>query len=310
MIVTVTPNPSVDRTLAIPPLARGEVIRVRSAISEAGGKGINVSRALVGQGHESVAIAPLSAASAAVVMDLLGAELRLDPVLVSGALRTNLSLVEDDGTVTKVNEPGPMLTADEVDAILQRVGVRATGADWVVGSGSLPPGVPEDFYARLANVASGAGARVAIDADGAALRASVAARPALIKPNRRELEDLIGRPLATLGAVLEAAAGLVADGVGAVLVSLGPDGAAFVDGTGSSHAEGRLSSLANTVGAGDALVAGFLAAGANAGALREAVAWSVAACRSPGTRMGAMLPEDRSGVTVHSHADVDRRLAA
>lgn len=309
MIVSVTPNPSVDRTLIIPPLARGELIRVRSTASEAGGKGINVSAALSAQGYATLAVVPLSGPSTAAFRALLREATPIDPVTIAGEVRTNVSLVEEDGTVTKVNEPGPMLTSHEADAILDRAAAHVASATWVVGSGSLPPGAGTDFYARLVRRV-GATATVAIDADGDALRAALDARPALVKPNRHELEGLAGRSLKTLGDVIDAARGLVAGGIGAVLVSLGPDGAAYVDAVGATHAEARLDDVQNTVGAGDALLAGFLAAGATADSLGEAVAWSRAACRSPGTRMGPLLAADRQAVTVHPTADLERRLAA
>jgi 1-phosphofructokinase family hexose kinase len=309
VIVTVTPNPSVDRTLVIPPLVRGELIRVRSTSSEAGGKGINVSAALAAQGHATLAVVPLSRPSSAVFRALLREATPIEAVTIAGELRTNISLVEEDGTVTKVNEPGPILTDREADAILERVAAQAASATWVVASGSLPPGAGIDFYARLVRRV-GLDALVAIDADGDALRAAVEVRPALVKPNRDELSGLAGRSLATLGEVIVAARGLVAGGVGAVLVSLGPDGAAYVDAAGATHAEARLDDVQNTVGAGDALLAGFLAAGATADGLGEAVAWSLAACRSPGTRMGPILAADREAVTVHPTVDAERRLAA
>ena len=309
MIVTVTPNPSVDRTLVIPPLRRGQLIRVRSTAAEAGGKGINVSAALAAQGHATLAVVPLSSPSSVVFRALLGEATPIEPVTIAGELRTNISLVEEEGTVTKVNEPGPMLTDREADAIIARVAAHAGSATWVVGSGSLPPGAGIDFYARMVRQV-GASSPVAIDADGDALRAAVDARPALVKPNRGELEDLVGRSLGTLGQVIDAARSLLAGGIGAVLVSLGPDGAAYVDAGGATHAEARLDDVQNTVGAGDALLAGFLAAGATADGLGEAVAWSLAACRSPGTRMGPILAADREAVTVHPTADAARRLAA
>ena len=309
MIVTVTPNPSIDRTLRIPPLARGQVIRAVSATAEAGGKGINVARALAAHGQAAVAVAPLSATSAAEFAALLGAAAALDAVPIAGPARVNVSLVEDDGTVTKVNEPGPELGAAEIEALIDRVAELATGATWVAGCGSLPPGAPSDFYARLAARVP-ARVRVAVDADGAALRDAVSARVALLKPNLPELQGLVARPLPTLGAVIEAARGLLADGIGGLLVSLGADGAVFVDADGSTHAEAHISDVVNTVGAGDALLAGFLAGGGGHEALRSAVAWSVAACRSPGTRMRVATTRDVDAVEVHDVVHSDRLLAA
>jgi len=309
VIVTVTPNPSIDRTLRIPPLIRGRVIRAVSATAEAGGKGVNVARALALHGQATFAVAPLSAASAVAFSALLGTAAPLDAVPVAGPARVNVSLVEDDGTVTKVNEPGPELSAAEVDAILVRVSALASGASWVVGCGSLPPGAPPDLYARLASRLP-AGVRVAIDADGVALREAARAGVALLKPNLAELEGLVGGALPTLGAVIEAATALVVGGIGGVLVSLGADGAAYVDSEAATHAEARIDDLVNTVGAGDALLAGFLAAGGGHEALRTAVAWSVAACRSPGTQMRMVTARDAEAVRVHEVLRPDRRLAA
>ena len=309
MIVTVTPNPSIDRTLRIPPLVRGHVIRAVSATAEAGGKGINVARALALHGEATVAVAPLSAASAATFTALLGAAAPLDAVPVAGPARVNVSLVEGDGTVTKVNEPGPELSPAEVDAILARVSDLATGARCVAGCGSLPPGAPPDLYARMAARLPGR-VRVAVDADGVALRQAAGAGVTLLKPNLAELESLVGSSLPTLGAVIDAATDLLAGGIGGVLVSLGADGAVYVDSDGATHAEAHIDDLVNTVGAGDALLAGFLAAGGGHEALRTAVAWSVAACRSPGTQMRVVAARDAEAVRVHEVPRVDRRLAA
>ena len=326
MIVTVTPNPSIDRTLEVPAIRRGEVIRVRSASSEAGGKGINVSRALATMGVATSAIAPGSAATKARLDDLLGGSIALRTVDIDGDIRTNLSLVEPDGTVTKVNEPGPTLdeaTAarllDEiVAAALEILDVDRAGSHpvsteepserWVVASGSLPPGLPDGFYAELA-ARMPDDVRVAVDADRSVLRAVVGRRMALLKPNHVELEELMGRSLATLGDVADAAAELVARGADTVLVSLGSDGALVADKDGACHAEASIDDVANPVGAGDALLAGFVAAGARRSALSAAIAWSVAACRAAGTRMPPVTPRDAAAVLLRPAVDRDRRLA-
>jgi 1-phosphofructokinase len=309
VIVTITPNPSIDRTLRIPPLIRGGVQRASSATAEAGGKGVNVSRALASEGHATLAIVPLSASAGALFSSMLGGAAPLEAVRVSGEIRTNVSLVEDDGTVTKVNEPGPTLLDREVEALLERTARLAAKAAWVAGCGSLPPGVPPDFYARLA-ARMPAPVRVAVDADGPALRATLEHAPALIKPNHAELEELIGRALPTLGDVVAAADELLGGGLGGVLVSLGADGAVFVDRAGATHAEAKLDDVLNAVGAGDALLAGFLAGGGSHAALRNAVAWSVAACRSQGTQMRPVEQADVDAVVVHPRPLPQRRLGA
>ena len=306
MIVTVTPNPSIDRTIQIDRLDRGRMIRARAATSEAAGKGLNVSLALATEGVDTSAVLPLAADSATVYLRLLADAVPITAVPIKGAARVNVSLVEPDGTVTKVNEPGPQLGPDDVEAILAAASAIA-GSGWVVGCGSLPPGAPVDFYARLIALGS-EDRRIAVDTSGEALGAAVCARAALIKPNTAELAELVGRPLATIGDVIAAARELIERGAHAVLVSLGPDGALLVDARTASHAEASIDDVVNTVGAGDALLAGFLAAGGGSDALGNAIAWSVAAIRSPGTRMRPVTAADRGAVIVHARIDSSRRL--
>jgi 1-phosphofructokinase family hexose kinase len=308
VIVTVTPNPSIDRTLHVPVLRRGEVVRATATTSEAGGKGINVARSLDEMGVAALAIAPASDATRASLEALLGGHPVLRVIAIDGVIRTNLSLTEPDGTVTKVNEPGPELEPADAERLLDDIAAAIgaiDGVDWVAGCGSLSPGLSDAFYAELASRMR-SDVRLAIDADRGALRAAIGARVALVKPNRVELEELVGRPLPTLGDVRDAASGLVAGGVGQVLVSLGADGALAVDRTSACHVEAPIDDVANTVGAGDALLAGYLAGGATLSALPEAVAWSVAACRASGTRMPVVTARDREAVVVRETLDRDR----
>jgi 1-phosphofructokinase len=307
VIVTVTPNPSIDRTIRVERLRVGALNRAHTAMSEAGGKGINVSRALATEGVETLAVVPLGPQAVVRYLALVGDTVRLAVVPIDGDIRVNASIIDADGTMTKVNEPGPEISLKDADAIVSAA-AAATRTGWIVGCGSLPPGAPRDLYVQLARLAT-AERRVAIDASGDALARAVAAGVALIKPNRDELCELVGQPLDTLGAVVAAARELAARRV-AVLVSLGSDGALYVDAERSAHAEARITDAANTVGAGDALLAGFLAAGARVDSLAVAVAWAVASVRSPGTRMRAVTEADRAAVTVHARIDPDRRLAA
>lgn len=308
MIVTVTPNPSIDRTIEIDRLERGALIRARRSSAEAAGKGINVSCALAAQGVATVAVLPLAAETATTYLGLLAEATPVAAVPIAGSIRINVSLIEADGTVTKVNEPGPALAAGDADALLSAAGAVRDAA-WILGCGSLPPGAPFNFYARLAALGS-ADRRVAVDASGEALTAAVSAGVALVKPNRAELEGLVGRTLSTLGDVLAAARTLIDRGCDAVLVSLGADGALYVDAEAAVHAEAPIDDPVNTVGAGDALLAGFVAAGGRGAGLSTAVAWAVAAVRSPGTRMCPVTAADRAAVIVHERFDPARRLRA
>jgi 1-phosphofructokinase len=220
------------------------------------------------------------------------------PVPVAGATRSNVTLVEPDGTTTKVNEPGAPLTALEVTALEERVEELAARATWVVGCGSLPRGVDASFYAQLVERARAAGARTAVDTSGPALAAVVPAAPDLLKPNHEELAELVGRSLTTLGDVADAAQALVTGGVGAVLVSLGAQGALLVDREGTTLARGPRVTVRSTVGAGDSTLAGFLAAGgAGPVALRAAVAFGTAAVTLPGSALPG--PDDLHTDLVH-----------
>lgn len=287
MIVTVTLNPSVDRTIGVDALRRGEVLRATSSRVDPGGKGINVSRALAVHGIKTCAVVALGGAEGKQLAALL-AEVGIDviPVGIAGAIRSNVTVVEPDGTTTKLNEPGALLAAREVGEIVDAAVAAARDAEWLVASGSLPPGVPPSVYAEIAARVAGTGTRVAIDTSGAAFSASLSAAPALVKPNGEELAECVGRRLRTLGDAIDACHTLRERGAGTVLASLGKAGAILVDGEGARHAHAPVAVPVSSVGAGDALLAGFLAAGGEGThALVEAVAWGTAAVTMPGSRM-------------------------
>jgi 1-phosphofructokinase len=231
-------------------------------------------------------------------------------VHIAEPIRLNVTIVEPDGAVTKLNAPGPTVSESEVEALLEGTVRAARGAAWVAACGSLPPGAPEDLYARLVRGIRNAGVRVAVDTSGAALEAVLASGPDLLKPNRDELASVSGTPVETLGDVIAGAEKLRSHGVLAVLVSLGSDGAVLVEDAGAVHAETHAIVPRSTVGAGDALLAGFLSAGGQGPeALAEGVAWGAAACRLPGTAMPGPGDLDRSGVEIHP-VDAARLLRA
>ena len=149
MILTLTPNPSIDRTVALDgELARGQVHRVASVTSQAGGKGVNISRAAVTADIPSIAVVP-AAKDDAFVIELLGAGIDCRPVRPAGDVRVNLTITEPDGTTTKLNSPGAAVLPLHLELMAQAVLVRASSADWTVLAGSLPAGAPAGFYADL-----------------------------------------------------------------------------------------------------------------------------------------------------------------
>ncbi|WP_435969598.1 1-phosphofructokinase [Streptomyces sp. Qhu_M48] len=311
MILTVTPNPSLDRTYEVPALERGAVLRAAAERVDPGGKGVNVSRAVAAAGHRTVAVVPLGGAPGALVARLLaGQGIEVAPVPVAGHTRSNIALAEPDGTLTKVNAPGPELTEEESETLLATVGAHSPTADWIACCGSLPRGLAPEWYARLVTRAHGAGARIALDTSGPSLLAALTARPDVVKPNADELAEAVGRPLLTVGDAVKAAEELRGLGAGAVLASLGADGQLLVSAAGVWFGAAPVDAVRSNVGAGDASLAGFLAAGGEGpGALAAAVAHGAAAVQLPGSEMPTPGDLDPAAVTVTADVPLDRVLS-
>lgn len=298
MIVTVTLNPSLDRTIEVTELVRGAVHRAGPVGIDAGGKGVNVTKALTANDIPSRAVLPVGGADGGALADLLSrASIDFAAVPIAGDVRTNITLVDQDGTVTKINTPGPVLSPAEVDALIEQTLTAAAAGQWVVCSGSLPPGTPLDVYARLIDALRARGCAVALDTIGSAFDLALEAAPDLIKPNIDELAAAVGRPIGSLDQVVAAAQELRGRGARSVLVSLGADGAVLVDPSGVLHGDAPVPAVRSTVGAGDAMLAGFLAAGGSGrAALAEALAWGAAAVQLPGSRMPGPVDIDRAAV--------------
>ena len=318
MIITITPNPSIDRTLRIDSLSPGDVHRVSTVTSEAGGKGINVARALALAGYKSACVYPGDSADGDFTKMLGGIDgLSVVPVDTSTGVRTNISIIETDGRTTKVNEPGEELSAAHQDMIFDAVAnLAAEAADdslWIAVCGSLPPGVSPDFAVRLRDHVGGQ-AKLAIDASGEALQRAAASGADLLKPNQHELAELVDRSLPTLGDIVDAAIEVQESGVETVVVSLGGDGALLVTKEGVVHGTAPTNVVTNTVGAGDAFLAGFLSVagsgnhGPDSTALSEALSWGRAAVASPSTAFPPATDDDRSAVVISSVIERDRVL--
>ncbi|HET7666114.1 MAG TPA: 1-phosphofructokinase family hexose kinase [Mycobacterium sp.] len=315
MIVTVTPNPSIDRTVTLTgPLTRGAVHRVSSVTTEPGGKGVNVARALTLAGLDALAVLPAPATDP-MVTALSVSTVSFQCVPTAGAVRTNVAITEYDGTTTKLNEPGALLDEAAVEAMTLAVLSLAESASWVVLSGSLPPGVPDHWYAHVVALLASYPCRVAVDTSDAPLAALVAsfdrAAPDLIKPNAEELASVLGHSPDELEAavaqgdpqpVVSAARQLVDRGVGAVLATLGAAGAVLVDRTGSWLATPPPIDARSTVGAGDASLAGYLRADVGGSVppqrLQMAVAYGSAAAALPGSALPTAAQIDLNAVRV------------
>ena len=305
MILTLTPNPSVDHTLEVDGLVRGEVLRVRATRAQAGGKGVNVARALLVAGVDTRAILPVGGGGGAELTTLLGSLPRVT-VPIEGETRGNLAITESDGTTTKLNAPGPTLSPTEIQALLRALEDElAKGPDWVVASGSLPAGAPDDLYVRVAELAAAHGVPLALDTSAKPLASATGTGTvALFKPNLEELAGLVGRDLESVGAATAAAREVLAKGNEAALVTLGGHGALYVDPDQVLWARGPRVRTRSTVGAGDSALAGFLAGqGPVEERLRQAVAWGTAAVSLPGTTVPG--PDDVTTDGVVSTTDPD-----
>lgn len=296
MIVTLTANPSHDRTVTLSePLRHGTVHRAVSVLSQAGGKGVNISRASVAAGVPTLAVLPAPGDDDPFVLELLAAGIDCRPVDHPGDLRVNITISDPDGTTTKLNSPGPAMTEPTRAALAEALRRRTHEGDWVVLAGSLPPGAPAEWYAELVGILAGTGARVAVDTSDAPLRALVdrleAGAPHLMKPNGHELASLTGHDGDELekdpAAAARAALALLGRGVESVLVTLGGNGAVLVADDRAWHAVPPPTTVVSTVGAGDSSLFGYLLAAIEerppADRLALAVAYGSAAAGLPGT---------------------------
>ena len=279
MIYTVTLNPALDHFIEVDGLVVDDANRVKAECLYAGGKGIDVSRALRHLGGDSMALGFTGGHNGRTMVDLLKAEgvtcyftpitqeTRRDIIVCTGRPRTQ----------TMLNAPGPTVTPVEWHAFLTHLRLLDLREAYVVVSGSLPRGVPTDAYYQIIRLVQKLGARAILDADGSCLRAGLKARPFAIKPNLNELRRAIGRPLRTEAEILAATAALNRSGVEIVLVSRGRRGLLVVSGGARIRAVPPPVKVKSTVGAGDSAVAGFVFGHASGKSLEECARFAAAA---------------------------------
>lgn len=260
MIITVTLNPALDKTIVVRRFQVDQVCQVEDARLDPGGKGINISKVIHAMGGRSVAVGIVGGASGEYIrdqLDMMG--IRNDLVFSRRETRTNLKIVDPVlHTNTDINEPGSPVSAQELQEIREKLTDLVSPGDTVAFAGRNPPGLSDGLLADWITQLRQEGIRVALDTVGMAMKIGVAAGPNVIKPNVRELSELCEAPLPTLEAQLAAARKVAANGVEHVVVSLGPGGALFVHGADALHAHGVPVPVGSTVGAGDAMLASIL----------------------------------------------------
>ena len=261
MITSVSLNPSIDRTLAVEGFTPGGLNRVVTKSDVAAGKGVNVALTVAGLGLDAECVGFMYQEGGALFEKrLMLNSTPYDFIWCEGSVRTNIKVFDKSaGVVTELNESGMTVSQEDLGKMVDLVVRHAENSDYLILSGSLPPGCPQDFYRTLIGAVDGLGCRCVLDADGERLKYGLEARPFMIKPNRYELEMMTGRPMGDLRDIKNAAMKYIDSGVEVVAVSLGADGALITDGSETLFATRVNIEVKGTVGAGDAMVAGLAA---------------------------------------------------
>ncbi|MDN5361979.1 MAG: tagatose 6-phosphate kinase [Moorella sp. (in: firmicutes)] len=295
MITSITTNVAIDKMYIVDNFKINSVFRVKSVVPQAGGKGLNLARVVKTLGEEVVATGFIGGNIGNYIKELLAIEgLQGDFVEIAGESRTCLNILDPVGkTQTELLEPGPEVTPAEAARLIEKVKALARRSKVVTMSGSLIPGLKPDYYGQLIKIVNEEGALALLDTSGQALAEGIKARPYMIKPNQQEAESLVGRPLRDEASQKKFLKDLLNKGIKIAIISLASDGALI--GTEDSFFKVIPPAVkaVNTVGCGDAFVAGFavgLARGqgiievirlATATATASATSWRTGQC-SPG----------------------------
>ena len=257
MIITVTMNPAIDKTVEIHRLVPGGLNRIQKVEYDAGGKGINVSKTIHELGGTSIATGFLGGNAGKTIENVLNERnIKNDFICVEGETRTNTKVFEENGEVTELNEPGPVIGEEQLKALMDKLEAYADENALFILAGSIPSGVDKQIYADIIRLVHAKGAKVLLDADGDLFRNSLDAVPDMIKPNRVELEEYAGIDYRSSDEeILNLARELLGRGIDTVAVSMGKSGAMLI----RNGFEVKCPALAvkahSTVGAGDAMVA-------------------------------------------------------
>lgn len=294
MILTVTFNPAIDKTIKLSGLKVNEVNRVNYSRSDAGGKGINVSKTIKELNGESIALGFVGGKSGETILEYLNeAGIKNDFIRIFGETRTNIKVVDTvNSTFTDINENGPAVTADKVAALKSKLEGYLQEGTIVVLSGSIPAGVSDTIYKEIIELVNKAKARVILDADRKLFLEGIKAGPFMVKPNIDELEMAFNKVIKDEADLIETAKSLLSYGIKYVVVSLGGEGSMVVSEDKIIKAKGMKVQVKSTVGAGDSMV-GALASALERGwdmekALRFAAATSTATVMTEGSQSGRL----------------------
>jgi len=300
MILTVTLNAAIDRTVAVPNFRLGHRHRAVESRTVAGGKGINVARALNRLGRPVIATGFAGGPTGTRVLEQLREEEVLtDFTRIAADTRINMAVVDPtSGEQTEINERGPAVSREEVETFVARLGYLAKGAKLCVIAGTLPPGAGADLYARLVKDLNECGVPVVLDAEGEAMLTGLRAGAAIVTPNEREAEELVGQEFADRDDLVNGLSELVRLGAGEAAITR-PDGCVAVVGEAAERRflEVRTEPLdpVSTVGSGDAFLAGYIAARYDERPAEDCLAYGVA-CGAESTQHFGAGMVDRNQV--------------
>lgn len=291
-IATVTLNPAIDRTVFIPNFKAGQVNRVEREQSDAGGKGVNVASVLADYGF-SIAVTGFLGAENSYIFEQLFARKKIEDrfVRIAGQTRTGIKIIDEvHQETTDLNFPGQAPTAADVESLFQIVESLAADCPWFVLAGSIPAGVSGGLYQDLVEIIRAKGRAVALDTSGEGLHRALNAGPTLIKPNLDELRELTGQSLNSQAKVVEAAQRLLREGIQTVVISMGAQGAIFVEAEEVVLAQPPKVAVVSTVGAGDAMVSGTVAGKTMRLSLAECARLATAFSTNAVSQVGSGLP--------------------
>ena len=306
MILTVTPNASIDKTYTVESFGIDRINRPSECRMVPGGKGINVARVLKTLGRNALATGFVGGAMGDAILHGLGDEgIKHDFVRVEEESRLCIKVMDPkNGTQTEINEPGPTISESDLDRMLRKVAELVPEKSFLVLSGHCPPGVPATFYGDLIKIAKQAGVKSVLDASGEHLAEGMKAGPYMVKPNVAELSQLSGHELCTLEEISGAAKSLKQYGVEVTAVTMGRSGAMVTDGVHAWQATPPEIKFASAVGSGDSFLAAFLDALLREESLPDALVWGTAAGAANATSYGAgfcskeSIIEMKQGVTL------------
>ncbi len=306
MILCVNPNAAIDKTLVVPAFRLNAIQRPEQVLAFPGGKGCNVARALKLLGESPVVTGWIGGYAGQFIEDRLQAEgIQTDFIHTDLESRTCLSILDpQDNTLTELYEKGDPVPAEKLGEFKNHFAATVKHYAAVTFSGSLPPGVPLDFYRQMVKIARDANVLTILDSSGEALRLGVQARPALVKPNEKEFADLAERPLGDVNDFARVAVEFAERYHTLVVISLGAEGALAANRHAVWHAHPPPLAVKSAVGSGDSTVAGITYGLAHGFAFEEAIKYGIAAGTANALTVGAgvFTPDDfrrvLAGITI------------